>query len=90
MDWSDWLVSMVGPLAKRVLAALGIGWITFESLGVMFGQAKDSAIAAWSGGGDVLVVAQLAGIGVALGVILGALSARLVFLGLAKLGKVLE
>lgn len=90
MNWADWLSSMVGPLAKRVLSGLGIGWLTFESLGAMFNQARDAMVAAWGGiAGDVLVIADLAGAGAAIGIVLGALVARLAYSSLARLGKLL-
>lgn len=90
MNWADWLLSMVGPLAKRVLSALGIGWVTFEGLGALFDQARNAFVASWGAmGSSVLTVIELAGVGVALGVILGALTARLAYSSLARLGKLL-
>lgn len=89
-DFFDWIASAVGPLAKRVLSALGIGWLTFESLDALVGQAKDMVVSLWSQAGDVLIIAELAGVGTAVGIILGAIVARIAFVQLAKLGKILE
>lgn len=86
----DWLASAVGPLAKRVLSALGIGWLTFEGLGAMVDQARDAVISAWGGiSANVLTVASMAGVGTAIGIVLGAIVARVTFVMLAKLGKVM-
>lgn len=86
----DWLASAVGPLAKRVLSALGIGWLTFEGLGAMVDQARDAVVAAWGGiAANVLTVASMAGVGTAIGIVLGAIVARVTFVMLAKLGKVM-
>lgn len=90
VDFFTWLSSAVGPLAKRVLSALGIGWLTFEGLGQMVEQAKSMVISLWgSGASSVWVVAEMAGIGTALGIILGAIVARVAYQTLAKLGKLM-
>lgn len=87
-DFWDWVASAVGPLAKRVLSALGIGWITFESLSALITQAREAIIGLWSQAGDVLAIAELAGVGTAIGIILGAVVARIAFVQLAKLGRI--
>lgn len=86
----EWMASAIGPIAKRLLSALGIGWLTFEGLGQLVDQAKDQVIAAWGGiGGNLLTLATIAGIGTAIGIILGAIVARVAYQSLAKLGKVM-
>jgi len=87
-DFFDWIASAVGPLAKRVLSALGIGWITFESLSALVSQAREMVVTFWGQAGDVLAIAELAGVGTAIGIILGAIVARIAFVQLAKLGRI--
>lgn len=79
------LSAIAGPLAKRVLTALGIGVVSFIgvslSLDVLLTQAKT----AWSGmSADVAVYMAMCGANTAMSIIAGALTARV---GLASLKK---
>lgn len=72
-----WLMAAVGPLAIRVLAALGIGWVTYETVGVLAQSVVTSAQAAWGGMvGPVVGMANLLGLSEAMGIMCGALVAR--------------
>lgn len=59
-DLGTWLGSIVGPLVKRALAALGFGYVTFTGVDSAVHGALDAAKAAFGGmPGDVgLVVAR--------------------------------
>lgn len=86
-----WLLAAVAPLAKRILAALGIGWVTFEALGLLVDQVKDAIIAQWGAmSGDMLAIVTMSGMGTALGIILGAFVARVSFQSLARLGRIVS
>lgn len=87
---ASFLIAAVGPLAKRVLVALGIGTITYAGLDVAFGAAKNLVISSYGQmSGDVANLVSLAGVGQAIGIILGALAARVAMTALSHLGKVL-
>lgn len=78
------------PVVKRVLAGLGIGTITYVGLQAAFTQAS-GFVSSYYGqiGGDAAGLIGLLGMGEALGIILGALSARMSMMMLSKLGKVI-
>lgn len=83
---TNWLISMAWPVVQRVLAALGLGVVTYESLSVLSGQLDGLIRGAWGGlGGAILDIASLGGIPQAIGIILAAYNARLAFLVLKKL-----
>ena len=77
MNLATWLLSMAGPLVLRALTVLGIGTMTFtgvtESLNTLIGM----AVTNWASlGSDILALASLAGIPQSLGIICGAMTAR--------------
>jgi hypothetical protein len=85
---AGWLVSMAWPIAKQVLVALGIGTISYVGLSALAGQAQAAVLDAWGQlGGSVLQLATLGGIPQSIGIILGAINARLAFLVVGRLGK---
>lgn len=87
---ATFLAQAVGPLAKRVLVALGIGTVTYAGLDVAFGAARDLVVSNYGQmSGDVANLVSLAGVGQAIGIILGALAARVGMAALSHLGKIL-
>lgn len=85
-----WLDTSVGALAKRVLQALGIGWISFESMSELASQMREAFATAWGGiPADLMQFASLAGFGTAFGIIFGALMYRVAMTALGKLGRVM-
>jgi len=84
-----WLLAAVWPLAKQVLLMLGIGWVTYEAYGLIVDQIAAQMVG-YLGGlpSSVLQIASLLGVVEALGITLGALSARAALLAVGKLGKV--
>lgn len=84
----QWLDGAVGGLAKKVLSALGIGWVSFEGITQLAQQAKDAVITAWGGmPADVLQIATIAGFGTAVGIIISALMYRATIAALGHLGR---
>jgi hypothetical protein len=73
----SFLLSAVGPLALRILAQLGIGLLTFTGVDTALNGLIQQAQTSWSGmPADVLALAGLAGIPACLGIVMGAMNAR--------------
>lgn len=71
------LMSLAGPLALRVLTVLGLGTVTFTGVASSLQGLIDLAVTNYGGlSADVLALAGLAGIPQALGLIAGAMTAR--------------
>lgn len=87
---SSLLGALAAPLAKRVLAGIGIGTITYVGLDAAFGQAS-GFVKSYYGqiAGDAAQLIALCGVGQALGIILAALSARLSMIMISKFAKVI-
>ncbi|MEQ1915404.1 MAG: DUF2523 domain-containing protein [Gallionella sp.] len=82
-----YLASVAAPIAQRVLIGLGIGTITYIGLDAAFTTVKDGVVNNW---GQVpqgaLAVLTAAGVGQAVGIVLGAIAARVVMIQVKKLG----
>ena len=78
MSMFSFLLAAVGPLAIKILAALGISAVTFVGVDTAM-QALIAHVTNGYGGlpGSVLLLASLAGMPQALGLVLGAINARL-------------
>lgn len=84
-----WVLALATPLAIRVLAALGIGWITYEGVTILASSVIGSASGLWGGlTGNVLRMATLLGLSDAVAIMLGALTARAALVAVARLGKI--
>lgn len=84
-----WLLLAVVPLAKRVLIALGIGFLTYEGLTTMANQVVGAAVANWGQmTGAALQLCSLGGIPEMLGIICGAFVAKAALFAVGHLGKV--
>lgn len=84
------LARAAGPIAKRVLVAIGIGTVTYQGLDVAFEAVKQNIISNYGQmSGNVADLVNLAGVGQAIGIILGALAARVALAAMSHLGKVL-
>ncbi len=81
-----WLVSLAAPAAMRILAALGIGMISYAAIATALSTALTAAQSAWSGlAGDSLALITMSGASTALSIVSAALVARVALLGLKKL-----
>jgi len=77
MSWATLIMSLVGPMALRVLTALGIGTITFTGVSASLQGLIDIGVSNYAGmPSAVLALAGLAGIPQAIGIICGAMIAR--------------
>lgn len=84
-----WLLAAAWPIAKKVLLMMGIGWATYEGLGLVATQAQNALVTQWGLlPASMLQIASLAGFPQAIGIILGAITARVSFIMLGKLAKV--
>lgn len=89
-NWFSWLDNAVGSLAKRVLSALGIGWVSFNGITEFASQLKDQVMTAWGGlPAEILAIATMAGIGTAMGLVLSAVVYKAAMSSFSWLGKVL-
>lgn len=72
------LASAIGPLAIRALVAIGFASVTFAGVKTGFDALVSTAQSNWSAlPAAVLQLASLAGVPQALGLVLGAMSARI-------------
>lgn len=89
MTIGAFLGAAAGPLARRVLQALGIGIISYAGLSVALNGAINELKGAWGGlGGPTLQIIQLAGFQHAVGIICGAMVAKLSFTITERLGRI--
>lgn len=83
-------MSMVGPLVRKVLASLGIGWVTFEGTTGLMDQVRTQVLADWGQTAPTVYdLLTLAGFTTALGIILGAVAVVAGLSALSKLGRIL-
>lgn len=89
MQLAAWLIALAWPIAKKILVSLGIGMISYGGLSLIGDQIESAVLDAWGQiGGATLAIATLGGIPQAIGIILGAINARLAYMVVGRLGKV--
>lgn len=77
MTWATLLMGLIGPMALRVLTVLGLGTLTFTGVATALQGLIDIAIQNYGGiSGDILALAGIAGVPQGLGIIAGAMTAR--------------
>lgn len=77
MTWATWLLQLAGPLAIRVLSVLGMTVMTFTGVVELVRELVTMAQSHWAAlPAAVLSLASLAGVPQALGIVAGALVAR--------------
>lgn len=85
---AGFLMSMVGPIVKRVLLALGVGVISYAAVMTAFNAAKDQLLSTYGSiSADIVWFVDLVGAFDSMSIILGAMAARLVLQSAAKFGK---
>lgn len=83
------LASASWPLVRKVLVMLGIGTITYAALTTLVNSIVANAQANWGQlTGAALQLSSLGGIPQVLGIITGALVARVAFLAVGKIGMI--
>lgn len=89
LNVAAWLLALAVPIARKILVALGIGWLTYESFGFLVGQLQSAVLGAWGAvGGVTFQILSLAGVPDSLGIILGGFAARAALMAVGKLGKI--
>ena len=89
MPLAAWLLTLVGPIVKKVLVALGVGVVTYAALNYLGAQIQSAVLSAWAGvGGPILQILSLAGLPECIGITLGAINARIAVLAVSRFGKV--
>jgi hypothetical protein len=77
MNLSVWLVAMVGPLVAKILTVLGFSLVTVTGAEIALNALKDMAVGYFQGVPAAgLQMAQLCGVGQAMGIIFGAMTAK--------------
>lgn len=73
----QFLLSSAGPLALRIIAALGVSILTFTGVDTSLNALISHAQSAWGGvSADIMGLASLAGVPADIGIICGAMVAR--------------
>lgn len=77
MNWAGFLLSMVGPIVARAVIALGFTAVTFTGVTALTNSLVQTAVSNWGGmPAAVLQLAALSGVPDVLGMLFGALTAR--------------
>jgi hypothetical protein len=87
MNLGAWLLTLVGPLAKQVMVALGFGVLVYTGVDAAVSAGLGAAKSAWAGSlyGEVTAFMALAGVNTALGIIAGGITARISMMVFKKL-----
>jgi len=80
-----WLAALLPSLVARVLAALGMGVITFTGFSIAWDSVRSIIVSNFSGmPSDIMALAGLAGVGQGLGIVLGAITARVAYMAITS------
>ena len=79
MNLAAWLLTLVGPLAKQVMVALGFGVLVYTGVDAAVSAGLGAAKNAWSGSlyGEVTAFLALAGVNTGLGIVAGGITPRI-------------
>lgn len=84
-----YLASVAGPIAKRAVMALGFGTVTYVGLDAALGVVKSNVISSWGAiPSGALAIMSMAGVSQAMGIVLGAIVARVSMIQLKRFGLV--
>ena len=80
------LTALAAPLAKKVLTALGMGVVSYAAITAALAGVTSAITSAYGAiTGDIAAILSLAGFGQAMGIILGAMAARITYAQLNQL-----
>jgi len=86
--WATFLLALAGPLVKRALVAIGVGFISYAAVMTAFTSMQNAFLSAiGSAGADMMWMVDRAGLSAATGILLGAMAARLSLHAVTRLGK---
>lgn len=84
-----WLFTIIVPLVKKVLVALGIGVASYAALNALFAQVQAQVVASYGAmPATILQLLALGGMPTAIGIILSAMSARVAMLVVNRYAKI--
>jgi hypothetical protein len=87
--FSSVMVALAGPIAKKVLAALGIGFLTYAGVDTAVQAALGAAKSNFAGTpADIASILALAGVFTSMSIIAGGISAGLSMMVFTKLAKI--
>ncbi|MDH4419200.1 MAG: DUF2523 domain-containing protein [Acidovorax sp.] len=85
MPFAQLLLAMVQPIIARIMVTLGLSIASFVGMDLLMNQVISHAQNAWGGlPSGILQLAGLAGIGQALGIIMGAVLTRVLIWQLSR------
>ena len=85
---SSLLIGLIASAPSKILASLGMGFISFAAYAAVGDLLISQIQSSWSGmGTDIISYLSLAGFGTGIGVILGCIVTRLSLTQLSTLGK---
>lgn len=89
MNWGSFLFALASPIAKKVLIALGLGFITYAGLDVAVNAALDAAKSNISGmPAAVVAILSIAGVWTSMAIVAGGITARLSMMVFSRIGRV--
>ena len=87
--FSSAMMALAGPMAKKVLASLGIGLITYVGVDAAVTAALNAAKSNFGGlTADIVQIAALFGVFTALSIVAGGLIAGVTMIALERFGKI--
>lgn len=86
--WATFLLALAGPLVKRALVAIGVGFISYAAVMTAFTAVQNAFLAQiGSAGAEIMWVVDRTGTSAAVGILLGAMAARLSLHAVTRFGK---
>lgn len=90
MGFAQLLLAMVQPILARIMVTLGLSIASFVGMDLLMNQVISATQNAWGGlPSGILQLAGLAGIGQALGIIMGAVLTRVLIWQLSRSTRIL-
>lgn len=88
MNLAGFFMAIAGPVARKVMLALGIGFLTFQGVDVAVSGALNAAKSSFGGvTGDVAQLIAMSGINWAFGIIAGSITAGVTMMVFSRLAK---
>lgn len=83
------LSAAIVPLAKKLLLALGVGWVSYSGATILVANVISAIQANWGAvPGAIVQYASLAGIPEAMGIMAGAMTARVALVAFDRFGRI--
>lgn len=81
------LTGLAGPLAKKVLGAVGVGMVSYVGVSAALEALLDTVRGQWGAlSGDVATLLAMGGVNTAVSIIAGAMVARVALMSFKRLG----